>query len=239
MDGEETDILNRWLDWAARCWAIPISAAARGRILAHWLLVRKAAAFMNLTALHDITDATVIRLIVDSLSAARWYDGEGPAADVGSGAGYPGLVLAALFPATPWTLIESRRKKAAFLESAASALALPQVEVAALRAEEVGRRSRGRYAFVVARAVGTLPLVAELGLPLLREGGRLLAMRGPEGSREVESGAVAVDRLGGAIEAVDRVDLPAEQGDRVLVVVGKRRPTPEKFPRRTGALGRF
>jgi 16S rRNA (guanine527-N7)-methyltransferase len=135
--------------------------------------------------------------------------------------------------------VEARAKRAEFLREAADRLGLKRVRVVAERAEVLGRSEREEYQFAVARAVGSLPLVTELTMPLLRVGGRLLAMRGPEGVREAEAAAGVVEALGGEIADHTRFELPKGHGRRVLVLVEKRRPTPTRYPRRGGALGRF
>ncbi|MCL8207408.1 MAG: 16S rRNA (guanine(527)-N(7))-methyltransferase RsmG [Actinomycetia bacterium] len=222
---------------AGRRWGVLLEDAACRRILAHWEMVRAAQDRMNLTSLRG--KAALYRLVVDSLSALWVYRGEEPAVDVGSGAGYPGMVLAAVFPEAEWTLVEARHKRAGFLAEAANRLGMQKVRIVAERAEELARRERGRYRFAVARAVGNLPLVAELTLPLLGVGGRLLAMRGPEGAQEVAEAQGAVAELGGRIEGQYAFELPEAEGRRVLVLIRKESPTDPRYPRRGGALGRF
>lgn len=222
---------------AGRQWGVPVDRDACGRILVHWNLVQEARDRMNLTSLAG--EAALYRLVVDSLSALWAYRGEAPSVDIGSGAGYPGLVLAAVYPQAEWTLVEARAKRAAFLRDAVEALELRNVRVVAGRAEVLGREERERYRFAVVRAVGPLPLVMELALPLLEVGGRLLAMRGPEGTSEIVAAEGALAALGGAVTGHDAFELPRGHGRRVLLLVEKRWRTPERYPRRGGSLGRF
>lgn len=160
-------------------------------------------------------------------------------ADVGSGGGFPGLVLAAVRPDLSVRLVEARARKAAFLERAVAALGLTGVAVDARRAEEVGRDPELRASFdaVTCRAVGPLAEVAELGLPLLTVGGRLLAPKGPlEGpaGREIEEARERIAALGGTLRAVR----PTGLGGRVVVRIDLERRVPDRFPRPPGKVRR-
>src|SRR2546430_8011098 len=147
--------------------------------------------------------------------------------DVGSGGGLPGLALKITRPDLAVTLIEADQAKAAFLVQACAKLDLRDVEVLARRAEEVGRDGRYRESFDVAvcRALAAMPVLAELCLPLVAVGGRLLAMKG-----EVEDAAGAIALLGGGPAQV--VPAPsAARGRGGVVVVPKVGPTPAAYPR--------
>lgn len=158
--------------------------------------------------------------------------------DVGSGGGLPGLPLKLARPELSLALLEANRRKAAFLVQAVATLGLGGVEVVGARAEDAGRDPRHREAYDVAtaRALASMPVVAELCLPFLRLGGRLLAMKaGAEA--EARSAEPAITRLGGRLLAVT----PAASAARSLgqvVVVEKVSPTPPEYPRRAGVPGR-
>jgi 16S rRNA (guanine527-N7)-methyltransferase len=171
-------------------------------------------------------------LVLDCLVLLDHLAGARSLVDVGSGGGMPGLVLKIARPELSVTLVEADRRKAAFLVHAAAELGL-DVDVAAERAELTGRGPR-RESFDVAvcRALAPMPVVAELCLPLVRVGGRLLAMKG---RAEDAAGAIAV--LGGGPVAV----VPAPSAARshgVVVVVPKVSPTPAGYPRRPGLPSR-
>jgi 16S rRNA (guanine527-N7)-methyltransferase len=237
MTGDETEVCNT-VRRAADRWGVSVSEDACLRIVSHWHAVQAANATLNLVGLRDRPRDAFIRIVVDSLSGARWYQGQEPAVDIGSGAGYPGLVLASLYPHASWALVESRRKKAAFLSQVLELGFWPGVRIAAVRAEALAQTERGRYAFATCRAVGDLAVVAELALPLLRVGGVAVAMQGP-GAMDIPPRVVQfLNRLGGSVAAQDRIDLPENQGQRVLTVLEKVGVTPDTYPRRTGALGR-
>lgn len=232
-----------WQGWAKQLdffldqWDIAVPAPGLDRVLAHWQLVENARRRLNLTTLRG--RAALIRLILDSLSSLLVYRGQSPAIDIGSGAGYPGMVLAAVYPESRWTLVESIRKKAAFLTEAARVLSLDHVDVVAERAEALGRTRRNCYRWATARAVGSFSQVTEMALPLLAEGGHFLAMRGPKGRQEMEGSGAALSLLGARVVEAKSLTLPEGEGERWLIVVQKEGPTPEKFPRHGGSLGRF
>ncbi|MFH0792799.1 MAG: 16S rRNA (guanine(527)-N(7))-methyltransferase RsmG [bacterium] len=155
--------------------------------------------------------------------------------DVGSGAGFPGIVLAIVCPLKRAVLLEARRKRAVFLTTVASELGLDHVTVREGRAERVGRDPACRevFDFVTARAVADLPALVELTLPFLRVGGWLLAPKGPDVRQEIEHSSRALKELGGRLLRADAYDLPS--GKRgTLILVEKILPTPERYPRRDG-----
>jgi 16S rRNA (guanine527-N7)-methyltransferase len=177
-------------------------------------------------------------LVDDCLVLLPWLGDARRVIDVGSGAGLPGLPLKLARPDIELTLIEANRARAAFLVQAVARLGLDSVDVVADRAENAGRDPRYREAFdlAVARAVAPMPVLAELTLPLLRPGGRLLAMK-TGATRELESAAAAIAELGGELSAVEAA--PSAARDRgEVVVISKTRPTPDRYPRRPGIPAR-
>jgi 16S rRNA (guanine527-N7)-methyltransferase len=157
--------------------------------------------------------------------------------DVGSGGGLPGLPLKIARPGLSVTLVEADQAKAAFLVRACAALGLREVEVLARRAEEVGQDALYRESFdvAVARALAPMPVLAELCLPLVRVGGRLLAQK--TDSEDLGVARQAIDTLGGAMNSV--VAAPsAVRSKGTIVIVDKVRPTPAAYPRRPGIPSR-
>lgn len=196
---------------------------------------------LNLTRVVEPTAVARLHLL-DALAALPHLD-EAPAGarciDLGSGGGVPGLVLALARPSTAWLLVDSVRKKAEALRAFVAELGLTNVEVAAERAEVLGRGDETREGFdvVTARACAALPVLAEYALPLLRQGGRLVAWKGPIGDDELNAGARAASHLGGGRPTV----MPAgfeELGDHRFVVIVKSSPTPAEYPRRPGEPSR-
>lgn len=158
-------------------------------------------------------------------------------ADVGAGAGFPGLVIAAMLPDARVDLIESVARKCEFIERAAAAGGIANARAVNARAEDWARPgSPGREAYdaVTARAVGRLSTLAELAAPLLRDGGVLVAWKGrrdPDEEVELERGAL---RLAVEPVAIRRADPYAGSRNRHLHLIRKAGPTPADLPRRAG-----
>lgn len=190
----------------------------------------------NLTAIRD-REGIRTRHFLDSLSClAVMPEPSGRIVDVGAGAGFPGLVLKIARPAIRLTLVESVSKKAAFCRRVVEELGLEGVEVLAERAEDLGRdpAHREQYDWAVARALAAMPVLAEYLLPLLRVGGRMLAMKGEGGLAEGGDAGPAFETLGGQLTAHQSFELPGAGEKHLLLVVEKTSPTPERYPRRPG-----
>ena len=160
-------------------------------------------------------------------------------ADVGSGAGFPGLALAAALPGAEVDLIESVERKCEFARMAAERAALRNVCVVCERAEDWARRGppeggRERYEAVTARAVGRLSTLAELASPLLVGGGTLVAWKGRRDGEEEAELRRAQGHVGMELEEVRWVGPFAGSRNRHLHVLRKSGPTPEGLPRRAG-----
>lgn len=193
----------------------------------------------NLTAIRDSEEAWRRHILETVALAARLESGPAAVADIGSGGGVPGIPLAILRPDLDLVLIESRSRKAAFLAEACRALGLARVAVLAERAEAAGRLPdrRERADAVVARAVAPLPVLLELALPLLKTGGRLLAVKGERAQEEVGAAGRALELLGGSVEAIDAL-LPGTDNRSRLVIVKKTAATPDRYPRAPGTPAR-
>ncbi len=190
----------------------------------------------NLTAFRD-PEAVRVGHFLDSLSCMPLLgDATGALVDVGSGAGFPGLALKIAAPKLRLTLVESAAKKARFCERVADELGLDSVTVLAERAEVVGQdpAHRETYDWAVARALAPMPVLAEYLLPLVRLGGGALAQKGAGGQAEAQEALGAIETLGGRLSQVETVTLPGLSDLRSIVVLEKERPTPERYPRRTG-----
>ncbi|MEX0787741.1 MAG: 16S rRNA (guanine(527)-N(7))-methyltransferase RsmG [Anaerolineales bacterium] len=191
----------------------------------------------NLTAIEAPEDIE-IKHFLDCLSCLRVL-GPGPSgrlADVGSGAGFPGIPLKIAAPDLAVTLIESNSKKAEFCRHIVEGLGLEGVEVLNARAEEVGRSLHHRevYDWAVARAVARLPILVELLLPFLKVGGLGIAQKGESGPAEAEQAEPALEATGGRIREMIPVNLPRVAEPRFLMVIEKMSATPDRFPRRPG-----
>jgi 16S rRNA (guanine527-N7)-methyltransferase len=212
-----------------------LTEPVRTAVTDHLRLLLAWNAAINLTAIRDPTVA-VRRHILDSLTAVPILRDRGVDAfvDLGSGGGFPGLPVAAVLPARRALLVDSVAKKARFLEVAAAAVgATGQIEAFAGRAEELAadRRHRERWPAVVARAVGSLTELAELGLPLLDRNGILIAWKRRDVTPELAAAERALKILGGDPPQIVEVDPALGLEDHVLVVVTKTRRTPVAYPR--------
>jgi 16S rRNA (guanine527-N7)-methyltransferase len=183
-------------------------------------------------------DEAVDLHLADGLSGleVEGLAGAGRIADVGAGAGFPGLALATALPRTRVDLIESTARKCEVIERLARAAGLDNAHAVAARAEEwAGGEGAGAYDAVTARALAPLAVLVEYAAPLLREGGILVAWKGARDGGE-ELGAVeAARRLGMEPCEVRRVEPFEGTRARHLHIFRKVAPTPEGFPRRPGA----
>jgi 16S rRNA (guanine527-N7)-methyltransferase len=191
----------------------------------------------NLTAIRDV-DGIRAKHFLDSMSCALAWKEQPPRRliDVGTGAGFPGIVLKILYPAMKLTLVESVGKKANFCQHILATLTLENVEVLSARAEDVGQLSahREKYDWAVARAVAGLPILAEYLLPLVKVKGGMLAQKGESGPAEVQSAETAFKILGGRVRQLVQVTLPGVVDERYLVIVDKWAATPPAYPRKPG-----
>lgn len=190
----------------------------------------------NLTALP--IDKYVDEHFADSLTlclTGKFAAGQ-KVADIGAGAGFPGVPLKIAFPDIELHLIEANRKKASFLQKLVAELELKQVFIHCIRAEEAARQAqlRENMDVVVARAVASLPVLLEYALPLCRVGGWFLAMKGPKLDEEIEPAKMAALELGGKVSSVITPFENAKGPGRVIVLVEKNRATGARYPRRPG-----
>lgn len=182
-------------------------------------------------------DVVLRKHIVDSLACvmAGCLDRSSSIVDIGAGAGLPGIPLAIALGA-PVTLVEATRKKAMFLEAAATALRLDNACVVHGRAEDLGRSQlRESFDCAIARGVAPLEVVLEYCLPLVRVGGCAVAQKGRPGEKELSAGAAAAGLLGGGSPRLVELETREVVGAaRCLVVVDKILATPARFPRKPG-----
>ena len=186
------------------------------------------------TSVHDPEQGLRVH-IADSLAglAVPEVRGASVLADLGAGAGLPGLVLAATLPHARVSLIESARRKCEFLRSTAATMGLQNTEVIWGRAEE-WRDGLEHCDVVCARALAALPVLYEYAAPLLRENGVLVAWKGGVDDVEAADGAAAAAHLGLAVDPVRTVVPFPGSVRRTLYVARKIAPTPPGFPRRPG-----
>lgn len=192
----------------------------------------------NLTAVTEENEVFE-KHILDSLLAAEVLENllrgktAPKLADVGSGAGFPALPIAAAIPELFVTAIDATAKKVGHIEQTAAACGFTAFHGVTGRAENLAKTlaHRERYDAVTARAVARLPILAELCLPLVRTGGVFLAMKGETAKEELADSAAILQTLGGTPESCTEYHIPSDPRPRYFVVIRKTRPTPPKYPR--------
>ncbi len=186
---------------------------------------------MNLTAITD--PAEVARLhFLDSAALLTLKDFRGKTVvDVGTGAGFPGLPLRLIEPSIQLTLLDAQRKRVDFLREACQNLRLEDVECVHGRAEEFAQDYRESFDLAVSRAVAALPVLAELCLPLVKVGGKFLAMKSVESGDEMNAAGRAVQMLGGRLEKPLDYVIPGTKIRHRLVIITKFSETQKNYPR--------
>lgn len=223
------------LDRAAAM-GIPMTGAQAGQFDIYHNMLVEANARMNLTRVPDDPAEAVDRNYLDCVAPlAGGFPRAATAVDVGSGAGFPGIPLAIMLPDTRFTLIDALAKRVDFLRDVIDRLGL-NAETLHLRAEDAARRGDLREGFdlAVARAVAPMNVLCEYLLPLVKVGGRVLALKGPGLDGELEQAGNALALLGGEIEGIQPLAIPGRDWDHRAAWIKKTAPTPEKYPRRAG-----
>ncbi|WP_197081082.1 16S rRNA (guanine(527)-N(7))-methyltransferase RsmG [Gordoniibacillus kamchatkensis] len=201
------------------------------RILVEWNVK------MNLTGITE-RDQVYIKHFYDSLTLAFFMPMEAvrAMADIGSGAGFPGIPLKIVFPHLQLTIVDSLQKRIHFLEHLTSELSLSDVSCVHGRAEDVARSAqhRDRYDLVTARAVARLAVLNELCLPFVCQNGMFVAMKGSGGEEELAEADLSLQQLHGKLERKERLSLPVEDAGRTLFFIRKTASTPAKYPRKAG-----
>ncbi|NCC75882.1 MAG: 16S rRNA (guanine(527)-N(7))-methyltransferase RsmG [Clostridia bacterium] len=221
----------------------PLTDHQQQQLLQYARLLREWNEKLNLTAILD-DEGIAVRHYQDSLTlvpAVRAYQQRHPGslrlADVGTGAGFPGLVLKIACPEIDVVLIDALNKRLKFLEAVIGELGLQGIRTVHARAEDAGRvkNLREQFDLVVARAVAALPVLAEYCLPLVRKKGQFIAMKA-QAEDELTSAQKALATLGGDKPSVRSFLLPGTDMQRTLIVVDKVRPTPPAYPRKAGKV---
>jgi 16S rRNA (guanine527-N7)-methyltransferase len=179
-----------------------------------------------------IGDALGLAELREPKPGERWVD-------LGSGAGLPGLPLAASYPETAFTLVDARQRRLEWVARTARRLGITNIATVHGRLEEFAHGpERECFDVATARALGPLPVVAELGLPLLRVGGVLLVPRGHPKERELDEVGAACGLLGGALRGVFPSPAPSIDPVGFVVMMAKTASTSPRFPRRPGVPAR-
>jgi 16S rRNA (guanine527-N7)-methyltransferase len=192
---------------------------------------------MNLTAITE-REQVFLKHFFDSISLSFYVDMNQveKMADIGAGAGFPGIPLKIVFPHIKLTIVDSLNKRIQFLQHTTQFLGLQDVNCLHGRAEEMGRNKlfRDHFDLVTARAVARLNILSEFCLPFVRPGGRFAAMKGIDAEEETSEARYAIRELKGEWEGSYSFTLPFELSSRQIIVVRKTSLTPAKYPRKPG-----
>ena len=187
---------------------------------------------MNLTAIKD-RDEFVVKMIIDSALSFNNVDlaNSKTCIDVGTGGGFPGLVLAILYPSIQFTLLDATKKKCDHVIECANELGLNNVNVINARAEEYARNNRESFDIVVSRAVSCMNVLLELCIPLLKVKGCFVALKGKIGEDELNNSSRALKTLNCSIINRFVYTLPNESGERINFHISKDKNTNNIYPR--------
>ncbi|WP_340005909.1 16S rRNA (guanine(527)-N(7))-methyltransferase RsmG [Paenibacillus sp. FSL K6-0276] len=192
---------------------------------------------MNLTGITE-REQVYTKHFYDSISLAFFLNINeiNNLADIGSGAGFPGIPLKICFPHLKLTIIDSLSKRISFLQHVCTKLKLTDVQLIHGRAEDIARQftHRDAYDLVTARAVARLSLLNEFCLPFTRKDGVFAAMKGNDPSEELSEAKYSLKELRAQLGKVESFSLPVEESARHIVIIRKTGATPAKYPRKAG-----
>ena len=211
--------------------ALDLDPAAADKLARYAELLLEKNKVMNLTAITVPHDVATLHLL-DCAALAAQLDLSGKRViDVGTGAGFPGMVLAILTPDARFTLLDSLGKRVDFLKEVQTDLGLKNVTCVHARAEEFAAQHREQFDLAASRAVAQLNVLCELTLPLVKVGVQFAAMKSVSTDEEIRQARSAIAQLGGQL--VGCTDYPVPETDVIhrIVRIEKVRPTPKQFPR--------
>lgn len=186
----------------------------------------------NLTAIKEI-DQVYLKHFFDSITIIKAYDFNfvNNLIDIGTGAGFPGMIIKILYPKIKVTLLDSNNKKINFLKELATKLELDNINFCHERAEEYCVKYREKFDIVTARAVSNMTLLTEICMPFVKKEGYFIPLKGSN-TEELTEAEYAIEILGGKIEEIINFKLPYEESGRNIVKIKKVKETPLQYPRR-------
>lgn len=190
---------------------------------------------INLTAITEPKEV-ILKHFIDSLTISKYIEKNTILADVGTGAGFPGISLKIYRPDIKITLVDSLNKRINFLNEVITNLELKDIDAVHSRIEDFGRnvKYREKFDYVTARAVANVAVLSEYLIPLTKIDGKCIYMKGSEIEEELNNGKNAINILGGKIEKVDEFKLPDTDILRNVIIINKIKNTPNKYPRKAG-----
>ena len=216
--------------------SLPLDETALRRFRRYYELLTEWNAVMNLTAISGEEDTARLHFLDCAALAELVEPGGKRVIDVGTGAGFPGMVLKILRPETELTLLDSLDKRLRFLSTVCGELGFADVQCLHARAEEAPPELRQSFDVACSRAVARLNLLAELCLPFVKVGGVFAAMKGPELTEELREAEEGIRLLGGEVERVAEYAVPGTELRHNAVLIRKVSETPKKYPRKWGQM---
>lgn len=190
---------------------------------------------INLTAITD-PEEIILKHFIDSLTINKYINENKTIADIGTGAGFPGIPLKIYRSDLKITLVDSLNKRINFLNEVITKLNLKDINTVHSRVEDFGKNKeyREKYDYVTARAVANLATLSEYLIPICKINGKCICMKGSEIKEELDSSKTAINILGGKINNVEEFNLPKSDISRNIIIINKIKNTPNKYPRKAG-----
>ncbi len=211
---------------------IEVSEEKKENLLNYLELLYEKNQVMNLTAIRD-KKGMLEKHFVDALFLTKIIkEEEINFIDVGTGAGFPGLVLAIFYPEKQFLLVDSVRKKIEFINEVIEKIGLKNVETSFDRAEELIKDKREKFDVALCRGVANLRIILEYMIPFIKENGRFLPQK--LNLNEVEESANALKELKAEIRKIHKFNLPESRDERIILEIIKKEKTDKKYPRKIG-----
>ncbi len=215
---------------------LPFSEEMAARFGVYYDYLTEKNAVMNLTAISGKAETARLHFL-DCAALLSVYDFSGASViDIGTGAGFPGLPLKIAKPDISLTLLDSHKKRIAFLEETCKKLGLTDVRCLSARAEDIFSDAGGSFDIAVSRAVARLNILCELCLPFVHVGGVFIAMKGPDSTQELQEASKAITFLGGAAAEIKKYTIPGTDISHSAVIIKKVKSTPLGYPRQFGSI---
>lgn len=191
---------------------------------------------INLTAIIE-PDEIILKHFIDSLTINNEIKKGDKIADIGTGAGFPGIPIKILNPENEVVLIDSLNKRLIFLDEVINKLGLKNISTVHARAEEIGHNKmyREQFDIVTSRAVAKLNVLLEYMKPLTKIGGKCICLKGPNIEQEISEAKNALEILGGEITKISEIILPGSDNKRTIINVLSVKHLPNRYPRKPGA----
>lgn len=211
---------------------IEITAKQLDQLNKYYKLLIKYNEVMNLTGITE-QPQVYLKHFYDSLTLVKVIDlnNQETLCDIGTGAGFPGMVIKILYPNLKVTLVDSLNKRISFLKIVIKELELTNIEAIHDRAEEYAKKNIEKYDIVTSRAVSSLNVLLEYSIPMLKVNKYFIAFKGNI-SREILESQKTLEKLESKIEQIEEFRLPIEDSVRTIIKIKKQHTTNKKYPRK-------